>query len=59
MSDRQEREAAKLGVFGKYAYAWITLDFILVSIVLHWYFGWHAFEDGACSATPSRRPTCG
>jgi len=27
----------------KYAYAWITLSFFLVSFLLHWYFGWQAF----------------
>lgn len=47
MSDNQEREAARLGIFGKYAYAWITLAFFLVSILLHWYFGWRAFENDA------------
>ena len=47
MSDRQEREAARLGILGKYAYAWITLGFFLVSILLHWYFGWRAFQDEA------------
>lgn len=31
----------------KYAYAWITLGFFLVSFGLHWYFGWRAFVDEA------------
>ena len=30
-----------------YAYAWITLGFFLVSLVLHWAFGWYAFVDEA------------
>ena len=30
-----------------YAYAWITLGFFLVSLILHWWFGWHAFADEA------------
>lgn len=30
-----------------YAYAWITVAFFLVSIVLHWLFGWFAFVDDA------------
>lgn len=30
-----------------YAYAWITLGFFLVSLVLHWGFGWSAFVDEA------------
>ena len=31
----------------KYAYAWITLGFFLISFVLHWFFGWKAFADEA------------
>ena len=27
----------------KYAYGWITLGFFLVSLLLHWYFGWQAY----------------
>jgi len=44
-----ERAAKKHGVLGKYSYAWITLAFFLVSMVLHWYFGWNAFQDEARS----------
>lgn len=29
----------------KYAYAWLTAGFFLVSILLHWLFGWYAFAD--------------
>jgi hypothetical protein len=29
----------------RYAYAWLTAGFFLVSIVLHWVFGWYAFAD--------------
>jgi hypothetical protein len=31
----------------RYAYAWITLGFFAVSLVLHWVFGWYAFVDEA------------
>ena len=31
----------------KYAYAWLTLGFFLVSFGLHWFFGWKAFADEA------------
>ena len=31
----------------KYAYAWITLAFFLISFGLHWMFGWFAFVDEA------------
>ena len=31
----------------RYGYAWITLVFFTVSIVLHWLFGWFAFVDEA------------
>lgn len=27
----------------RYAYAWITLGFFLISFALHWYFGWTVF----------------
>ena len=30
-----------------YAYAWLTLGFFLVSLGLHWWFGWSAFVDEA------------
>ncbi len=29
----------------RYAYLWITLTFFLVSIALHWLFGWYAFVE--------------
>lgn len=31
----------------RYAYAWITILFFVVSIALHWLFGWYAFVDQA------------
>lgn len=43
MSARKESQAARHGVLGKYAYAWLTLGFFLVSLVLHWFFGWRSF----------------
>ena len=30
-----------------YAYAWLTLAFFLISLGLHWWFGWVAFVDDA------------
>ena len=33
----------------RYAYAWITLGFFLVSIVLHWWFGWYAYANDAAA----------
>jgi len=30
-----------------YAYAWLTLGFFLISLLLHWFFGWHAFAQEA------------
>jgi hypothetical protein len=29
----------------KYAYAWITAGFFLISLILHWYFGYQAYAD--------------
>jgi hypothetical protein len=31
----------------RYAYAWITLGFFLVSLILHWVFGWTTFVQDA------------
>ena len=45
--EKPERVAVRLGMRGKYSYAWITLAFFLVSLVLHWHFGWQAFQDEA------------
>ena len=36
-----------MSVFRKYAYAWITLGFFLVSFALHWFCGWQAYVDEA------------
>lgn len=33
--------------FRKYAYAWITVAFFLISLGLHWLFGWYAFVEDA------------
>ncbi|HEY0629763.1 MAG TPA: DUF6766 family protein, partial [Sphingomicrobium sp.] len=36
-------------VFKKYGYAWLTAGFFLVSLLLHWYFGWKSFVDEAAA----------
>ena len=38
---------ARMSVWRRYAYAWLTLLFFAVSIALHWYFGWRSFVDEA------------
>ena len=35
--------------FKKYAYAILTLGFFLVSLALHWWFGWRAYADDAAT----------
>lgn len=37
----------KPGLLKKYAYAWITVGFFVVSLTLHWLFGWYAYQDEA------------
>ena len=32
-----------MGIGQKYAYAWVTSLFFLVSVTGHWYFGWRAY----------------
>lgn len=49
MDNKVENAARRLGVLGKYSYAWITLAFFTVSLLLHWYFGWRAFEQDAAT----------
>jgi hypothetical protein len=36
-----------MSIFRKYAYAWLTVGFFLVSLLLHWWFGWQAYVDEA------------
>jgi hypothetical protein len=36
-----------MSVFRKYAYAWITMAFFLISLLLHWWFGWQSYLDEA------------
>jgi hypothetical protein len=31
----------------RYAYAWITLGFFLITLALHWWLGWNAFVEDA------------
>lgn len=47
MNDRQEQNARRHGIWGKYAYAWLTLAFFTVSLALHWYFGWRSYVADA------------
>jgi hypothetical protein len=35
----------KRSVFKRYGFAWVTLGFFLVSLALHWLFGWYAYLD--------------
>lgn len=52
---RQHHDAAsgatldmqRWSIWRKYAYGWLTLLFFAVSLGLHWYFGWRAFESEA------------
>lgn len=42
-----EDQASRRGIWGRYAYGWITLAFFLGSLILHWWFGWRAYLDEA------------
>jgi len=44
-------------VLKRYAYAWLTLGFFLVSLALHWYFGWVAFSNDAAQHGTAARLT--
>lgn len=43
MSAKKEDEGERHNALGKYGYAWLTAGFFLISILLHWYFGWRSF----------------
>ena len=47
MTASKEDKAARHGIFGKYAYGWLTLAFFGGSLLLHWFFGWRAYVDEA------------
>jgi len=49
MAEEKEATAARHGIFGKYAYGWLTLAFFLGSFALHWYFGWRSFANEAAA----------
>ena len=35
----------KYSIWKRKGYVWVTLLFFLVSIILHWYFGWEVFKN--------------
>ena len=34
-----------MGLFKKFGFAWVTLGFLVISLVGHWLFGWFAYVD--------------
>jgi hypothetical protein len=34
-----------MSIWKKFGFAWVTLGFLLVSLVGHWVFGWFAYRD--------------
>ena len=36
-----------MGFFKRYGYAWVTLGFFVVTLALHYYFGWETFREDA------------
>lgn len=34
-----------MSAWKKYSFAWVTLGFLLISLVGHWLFGWFAYVD--------------
>ena len=36
---------ANSSIFKRYGFAWVTLGFFLVSLLLHWLFGWFAYVN--------------
>jgi hypothetical protein len=46
-----------MSTWKKYSFAWVTLGFLVVSLVGHWVFGWFAYldEQQALAAAPTTR----
>lgn len=36
-----------MSIFKKYGFAWVTIGFLIISLVGHWVFGWLAYVDDA------------
>ncbi|MDB5542189.1 MAG: hypothetical protein JWQ89_3916 [Devosia sp.] len=34
-----------MSLFKKYGFAWVTLGFLVISLIGHWVFGWFAYVD--------------
>ena len=34
-----------MSIFQKYGFAWVTLGFLVISLIGHWVFGWFAYVD--------------
>ena len=41
----RKEQAPQMGLFKKYGFAWVTLGFLVISLVGHWLFGWYAYAD--------------
>ena len=45
MAGSAKRPVPQMGTLKKYGFAWVTLGFLVVSLVGHWLFGWFAYVN--------------
>ncbi len=41
----QKSPAGKPSVLKRYGFAWVTIGFLVISLIGHWLFGWFAYVD--------------
>ena len=41
----RKEQAPQMGLLKKYGFAWVTLGFLVISLVGHWLFCWYAYAD--------------
>ena len=41
----KKNQPKQMSVLKKFGFAWVTLGFLLISLVGHWLFGWFAYVD--------------
>jgi hypothetical protein len=45
LSPAKKMKNKTLSIWKRKGYLWVTLIFFLVSLIIHWFFGWKAFQN--------------
>jgi hypothetical protein len=43
-ADSDQEGEDKMGIWKKFGFAWVTLGFLVLSLIGHWIFGWFAWS---------------